>query len=475
MIKAVKIHMPFIYEMLFNFINAGARTDTNKTDVMRIRSFNILTLAGILVICINIIFLIFGEDTGHKVQLIVCNVVPFLFCILLHSIMRMHKPGLSYFLAFTVFPLSVFLMSIYLEDRAVIYFQIVLIICVFYFFDSYKIIIPVSLLALGYFAYGIYHLLYDGVHIYQRHVQNAELVSCICAILFFYFLMYFLTGRIKNTQHKINGQKIELKKINNILKQKSRQLEDRNIVLNKVFSIVSHDLRVPIEGLKMIMKAAKSEEELMGTMHEILPDFKKELIKMSNLFENLISWAKLELNETPFEIKEVNVNLVANKVINILRFPAVNKAIYIKKQITRDLKCHADNDVIEIILRNLVSNAIKFTNSGGTITIKAFEQENVFYLQVCDTGIGMDAKTLAAIMENGFYSTCGTQKEIGTGLGLMICHDMVEKLNGKINIKSTKGEGTCVSIQIPVKTAVVETVCKPSYFLSRQVPLFKIA
>ena len=442
--------MRYAFNVFYSFINAGRSSAANKTDVMRIRSFNILTLIGISVIFVNIVFLIADTYINNRGQLIICNIVPFLFCLLLHSIMRHGKQHLSYLLAFLVFPLTIFLMNIYLENRAVVYFQIALIISVFYFFDSYKIIIPVSLLAMGYFAVGIYILLHGNTSLYQRTVQHVEIVSYICAVLFFYFLMFFLTGRIKNTQNKINGQKYALKKINNELEQKSKQLAARNTVLNKVFSIVSHDLRVPIEGLKLIMKAAKNEEELIGAMHDIMPDFKKELIKMSSLFENLISWAKLELNESLFEFKEINVNLLVNKVINILKFPAGNKCITITKEITRDLRCNADNDVVEIILRNLVSNAIKFTNPGGSITIKAYKAGNIFYLQVCDTGIGMDVKTLGAVMGSDFYTTSGTQKEIGTGLGLMICHDMVAKLNGTLNIKSAKGEGTCVSIQIPV-------------------------
>lgn len=466
MTTQIRAYFPIKYSFIFNFVNAGTTTSLGKTAVMRIRSFNILTLAGILVICINSIFSIIDGAIDNNTQLFVCNVVPFLFCLLLHTLMRKGYEKLCYLLTFIVFPFSLFLMNVYLQDRAVMYFQIVFIISMFYFLDSYKIIFPVSLLAVGYFTYGIYNLLQGDANLYQRKMLNAEIVSYICAVLFFYFLMFFLTGGIKKTQNKITVQKTALQKINTELEQKTKLLEERNNVLNKVFSIVSHDLRVPIEGLKLIMKAAKNEDELVSAMHDIMPDFKKELIKMSNLFENLINWAKLELNDNQFTIKEVNVNLVANKVINILKFPAANKGVQINREITRDLKCHADNDVIEIMLRNLVSNAIKFTNAGGVITIKSYKAANVFYLQVCDTGVGMDAKTLTKVMESNFYSTCGTQKEIGTGLGLMICHDMVAKLNGTINIKSTKGQGTCVTIEIPVTNTAVISKKKPAYLTS---------
>ncbi|MDX1936304.1 MAG: HAMP domain-containing sensor histidine kinase [Flavihumibacter sp.] len=439
------------------FINAGTLPGTRKIDTMRAHSFNVLNLAGLLILLINAAFLLFDNSGSSRLQFVVCNLCPCIICLLLWWLMYKGKTTVAYLIGLTVFPAILFLMNIFLADRAVMYFQIVFIICIFYFFDSYYIIIPTSLLSLSYFTYGIYYLLEEHSHMQHRHIQDYEMLSYACALLLFYFIMYFLTARIKTSQKQITRQHKELRRMNEELKQKSLLLEERNQVLNKVFSIVSHDLRSPIEGLKMIMKSSKTEEEILNTMKDILPDFKKELVKMSNLFENLISWAKLEINESGFTIKEVDVNLVTNKVINLMRFPAANKNITIKKTITRDLKCMADSNVLEIVLRNLVSNAIKFTNEGGTVTIKAHSKLEVLFLQVCDTGIGMDDETILNVMQKEFYTTEGTHQEMGTGLGLMICRDLVKTLQGNMSIKSIKAEGTCVNIQLPVTNAITNT------------------
>jgi two-component system, sensor histidine kinase and response regulator len=431
-------------------INTGVHNELNSYDKLRAITFNILNIAGIGITFLNLLYIIFFYSSSQlSTSYLLINIAPLFICVTIFIIMKLKKVNTAYMFAFVVFPILLLTMNFYLKDRAVYYFHLVFMVYSFFFFDSFKIILPIFAISLGCFTYGAYYEITEHINSTHAILKNYEIISFISAMLLFYITLHFVKIRVASFQVALHKQRKEVNKKNEELELQRSQLKEKNEILNKIFSIVSHDLRVPIEGMRLILRSCNDEKAMKDVVLNILPDFRKEITKMSSLFENLISWAKLEMNNDEFIATELDVNLVVNKVVNLLKYAATNKNIIVKKAIPHNLKCYGNSNVLEIVLRNLISNSIKFCNAGNTITIEAKNTTQELLLIVTDNGKGMNVATLANIQKKNFYTTVGTNKEYGTGLGLMICYEMIEKHKGSIDIKSEEGKGTSISIKIP--------------------------
>ncbi len=235
----------------------------------------------------------------------------------------------------------------------------------------------------------------------------------------------------------ITEQKEALEKLNN-------ELIELNAVKDKVFSIIAHDLRTPFTALLGFSDILKSELDKLS--REDLKRFIDSIYLSSrnlyNLLENLLQWSRInrgviELNFEQFEINEALVS-----VINVLNENAKQKGISIVNEVQKSQLIYSDRQALNLILRNIISNAIKFTNSGGRIHIDSQIINGMIEIKISDTGIGIPEKLLSKIFTNDVVSTGGTENESGTGLGLILCKEMVEKSGGKIWVNSQVGKGS---------------------------------
>ncbi len=233
-----------------------------------------------------------------------------------------------------------------------------------------------------------------------------------------------------------------------------KKLEELNAQKDKFFSIIAHDLRSPFYSLLGFAGLLKddfdniTDEEKKLYINNIITSLKNLL----SLIDNLLTWARINLNRVNFEPELISLSYIIRTVIDSQKLGAENKSILINNNCPVDLKVFADANMIEAVIRNLISNAIKFTKKDGKIDVNVIETEEQVKIEVKDNGIGMESSTVSSLLKkSSVHSTSGTNNEKGTGLGLMICKEFIEKHNGTISIESKPGEGTIISFTLPVK------------------------
>lgn len=259
---------------------------------------------------------------------------------------------------------------------------------------------------------------------------------------------------VEKQTDKLKIQNNELALTNSLLKESEKELSQSNDIKDKMFSIISHDLRAPLATLQNFLKMfisyrnAFTDEEI----GRITKDINKSLGNVGDLLENLLQWSRAQMGHLETELKPLLITDHIQKNIELLLPIAKNKKINLQvSQINEEIYVEADSNLLNFILRNLISNAIKFTDTDGTVTVGAMyginESEkydfNMVHVYVKDTGVGMSeeiAKKIFIIDQH--VTTRGTANEKGTGLGLMVCKEFVEKLNGKIWVESIEKEGT---------------------------------
>ena len=252
----------------------------------------------------------------------------------------------------------------------------------------------------------------------------------------------------------------ERKEANLKLEKYNQDLLELNKTKDKFFSIIAHDLRNPFSSMigfsEMLLedldKLSKDE------IRESLKIIRKSAKNSFNLLDNLLAWSRLETGHMTFNPARIVLNEVVQEVINILFSLAYRKKIEINNLVGPDILVYADKNMLETIFNNLIMNAIKYTPVGGEINIFACEdaldagtEQNFIKISVADTGIGMNPTTLEMLFTlNKLVSYPGTEKEPGTGLGLLLTREMVDKHGGRIWAESTPGKGSVFSFLIPV-------------------------
>ncbi|WP_375559432.1 7TM diverse intracellular signaling domain-containing protein [Bernardetia sp. OM2101] len=236
------------------------------------------------------------------------------------------------------------------------------------------------------------------------------------------------------------------------LKNKELELQRLNDTKDKLFSIISHDLRSPFAQLKGILdlfeKGGISEAELKYFLPEII----KNVNYTSDLLNNLVYWAKSQMSGLHADPEEFNIyKLVANKE-NLFDKEIKGKDLSFTNQVVQETIVYADKNMIDLVIRNLVANAIKFCRKTDTILVKSEETANDFLIvRVVDTGIGISVQNKKKIFNEENFTTLGTHKEKGTGIGLKLCKEFIEGNGGKIWIDSEEGKGTIFSFSLPTK------------------------
>ena len=188
--------------------------------------------------------------------------------------------------------------------------------------------------------------------------------------------------------------------------------------------------------------------DLNNLSAEEIKNYLKEVhVSTSNLYsliENLLDWGRIQTGKLPFNPKAVNAYLVIDVVIEILSYSANLKSISIKNDLTKRTIVYADEDLLRSLFQNLISNAIKFTEIGGSVRIYSEKvQDDKLIFTIADNGVGMSAEKISTLFKiDQNTSSPGTNKEAGTGIGLLLCKEIVEKHNCKILVKSKIGEGS---------------------------------
>lgn len=233
------------------------------------------------------------------------------------------------------------------------------------------------------------------------------------------------------------------------MEKRSQELEQLNKVKDKFFSIISHDLRSPVNALAGLLdlldRGAIKPEELPMALTELRTRFSHT----RTLLNNLLDWTLLQMDKLKLQAAKINLQSLAEENIALLR-SIHQKNIKLVNNVPQNAYALADSNTINLVIRNLLTNAFKFTNDGGEIVISAEEKENEWIVSVRDNGIGMTPEVRRMLFDKiNPYSTRGTANEKGTGLGLILCKEFVEKNNGRIWVDSEEGKGSTFWFSLP--------------------------
>jgi signal transduction histidine kinase/Tfp pilus assembly protein PilF len=296
-------------------------------------------------------------------------------------------------------------------------------------------------------------------------VLNAFLIGFVLMVLIVIIIFRNLLQKRK-TNKLLEKQKEDIESRNRALFAKNDEVQEKSEMLelanqklikvnaekDKFFSIISHDLKSPFNAIL-------GYSGLLSRNYNKFDDIKrKEMIEGMNisansafmLLEDLLTWSRTQLGRVDFLPEKLNLNELIDDTIYHLQGQANNKGLKILNEVPESIEVFADRNMISAILRNLVSNGLKFTHKGGEIRIGAEKKDHEIIVSVSDTGIGITEDKLKNIFElTNKSKTIGTNNEKGTGLGLILCKEFVEQHGGEIYVESEKDVGSTFSFTIP--------------------------
>lgn len=236
------------------------------------------------------------------------------------------------------------------------------------------------------------------------------------------------------------------------LKESESRLNELNATKDHFFSIIGHDLKTPFNGILgisnlMVEKINDNDFEELEEYARLIQDASQTAV---DLLDNLLNWARTQTGKIQFNPKKIDLAPLVKNVVKLLDESARQKSITIHQRVSSNTLVQADKAMIQTILRNLISNSIKFTPQGGQISIQTDQKEKEFIVTVADNGIGIEKEDLEKLfILHSRYSKLGTNEEAGTGLGLLICKEFIEIHGGKIWVESEFRKGSQFSFSIP--------------------------
>lgn len=281
-----------------------------------------------------------------------------------------------------------------------------------------------------------------------RKLQQSLTYIILSALLLVLGLVYFIwRGFVK--QKKIKDIIVDK---NTEISTQNKELKELNSVKDKLFSIISHDLRSPVVNIQMLFQMLNEGSITMNEINELSEHLGKELNEVSTLLDNLLFWAKSQMekgivanpgrNDIEALIQE-NIALITNRLSQ--------KNIKVIHEIKESHYAYFDREMIKLVIRNLLHNAIKFTPEGKNIYVSLSEEENYIYIKIKDEGIGMSPETVENLFQTktSSFSAENTALGKGTGLGLMLSYEFIEKNNAQITVQSEVDQGSEFCIKLP--------------------------
>jgi PAS domain S-box-containing protein len=254
--------------------------------------------------------------------------------------------------------------------------------------------------------------------------------------------------------HGVSRDISERKKAELLLKERENQLRELNSTKDKLFSIIAHDLRSPFNTIlgfsELLINSFKDLDVAESEKYlEIINSSAKSTLV---LLDNLLAWAKSQTGQIIYNPERTSLSAITGEILEVSKSIAKIKNISVKYIQTDDVEVYADVNMLKTILRNLVSNAIKYTYTNGEITISAIQNQSNIEITVSDNGVGMSEDIRNKLFEiDTNITTTGTANEKGSGLGLILCKEFVEKHGGEIRVKSESGKGSDFIFSLPFR------------------------
>lgn len=263
-----------------------------------------------------------------------------------------------------------------------------------------------------------------------------------------------LITRMLNGRHKkeyiteIEEKNKQYKLQNDSLLEQTIHLEEMNQVKDRLFSIVSHDLKDSITGVKAFLDLLKEDSISQEEFDELIPELSENADNAAALLLNLLNWSKSQMQNLEPKPELFNIQDVFSEKMSLIEKKVEQKRIILLDESIKDF-VYADRSMIEIVIQNLLANAVKFSKVGDVITVSNRERSGNVLICIEDTGVGISKENQEKLFKNGGFTTRGTNAEKGTGLGLSICKQLVELNYGKIWVESEENLGSKFFVELP--------------------------
>ncbi len=439
----------------------GATADMDDYEKRRLGIFNQINFFGLLTGIATPIAGLCGSGYLPPIAWVVaCSPLVISLVVLFANYYRRYTFSMMwYFLMYPTVTALVYAGSI---DVGIQLFFILYGVLAIFFLQNLRYIIPAILYTMAcYFVVFVFYKDYT----YRLEVINFPfyMANHIVSAAFIFLGLFMIKKENTSYQKLILSKNEELERQNaEIQKQRAdiaikavqlenqtAQLQELNAVKNRLFSIISHDLKTPIYGLRNLFANVQRYNLPGDELVLLVPDIINDINYTTGLMENLLQWAKSQMQGNTINPQLLDIAVMVKEVQQLLRLQAENKRVYVNAKISMPIYIYADKDMINLVLRNLLSNAIKFTPQNGEVSVDASITDDEVKVFVRDTGTGISSENLKSLFGSTYFTTKGTANESGTGLGLMLCKEFITKNGGDIAVESELGKGSTFYFTLP--------------------------
>lgn len=274
-------------------------------------------------------------------------------------------------------------------------------------------------------------------------IRYLNIILCLIEVLIGIYIYYV---ELNTHISIIESQQKELERMNKDIVRKNFDLERHNKIRNKILSIIAHDFRGPLNTLKGSLPLLNRKELSEEEKGKLIIENQTRLESTSNLLEMLLSWAKSQYEGAGLKIEKVNITECIKDNVNLYKSIAEIKQIEVEKDLEPNIIFDADKNMINLIIRNLLANAIKYSFVGGKVTISLKKSENTISMHVIDRGTGIHPHDIDRLFGIKHYTKHGTAGEPGSGLGLLLVKESIEANHGRLEVNSMPENGSVFSV-----------------------------
>lgn len=432
--------MKKIYPYFSRISNIGVKDNASYIEIKRVQMVNIIAM-----ICFipPFIFFIINFYDGRFLLALINVLTSFSYLIVI--LLQYHSKTNSAKILLVAFNFLLFFTSALIFRNAGEYFLISIIIISMLLFDnSIKLVLwGITLVIAILVIYAFPNLNIAQPVPYHRGLYNivCSLILCVIALVFFKHVIYH------------DKKLIELQR---------QKLDLLNQEKEKIFSIIAHDLRTPLNNASILLEAFQSNSLSHVELNHFINSIKGQINDQNRVLENILEWSSRKMMGQSNISSEISINRIIKSLLEDFEVPLNTKDIAVHCSIAAGILITADPDHIKIIFRNILSNAIKFSYPKGEIKIYSKVEMNFVHITIQDYGVGIPANIINAISKKVQKRSSGTNNEPGSGLGLMLCKELIELNQGKLSISSTPELGTLFTVTFPIRYVVTPNKFTPS-------------
>lgn len=441
------IRLSLLSDAISRIKKIGYTEELDGYAARRLGIFNTLNFIGLLTGIIIPLVAILNKGYLPLIAWVVAAAPAFISLVVLiaNYYRRYNFAMLWYFILYPAITSLVYMDSI--DVGIELFFILYAVFGVFFLQKLRLILLAISFSLISYFAVFIVEQNYEFV---MRDINYPFYVfNHVLSVALIFIGLFLIKKENKDYQAEILNSNEELYRYTQEIEKQKEELAELNNLKSKLFSVISHDLRTPLYGLRNLFKSVEQYDLPAEEIKVLIPDVVKDLHYTTDLMENLLQWAKSQMKGESVSPQLIDMNKLIQDVQQVVRLQAENKQVYLKTKADKSVYIYADKEMIEVVLRNLISNAIKFTPKEGEVVIDVKEDEELIEVLVSDTGTGMSEEAKNKLFGDEHFTTKGTSNESGTGLGLMICKEFLKKNGGNIHVESELGKGSTFAFTLP--------------------------